>query len=55
MICRTSFLLGRKSAILSGLLLGLSLFQERLGDENVILGRNAPVEDAALASVELHR
>ena len=41
---RTSLFSRRRSTVLARLLLRLSLFQERLGDEDVILGRNAPVQ-----------
>lgn len=40
---RTALLLGGGSALLTSLLLRLPLLEESLGDEDVVLGGNAPV------------
>lgn len=38
---RTALLLGGGGALLAGLLLGLPLLEESLGDEDIVLGGNA--------------
>ena len=52
---RTSLLLGRRGAVLSGLLLGLPLLQERLRDEDIILRRDAPEQILKLANATQSR